>query len=185
MLGLHCCAGTFSSCSTWRLLSSYGAQASHCGALFCYGARTLDTWASLPVVTEKAMATHSSVITWRIPGTGGPWWAAIYGVAQSWTRMKQLSSSSSSNTLPRLFLPWRHLQLPALVPRNFPGTGYSDSSPHRLSPSLSLSDSSAWAQGTAVDWLTLRGSGLTCFHLDDFQRGAEMWSLRRLAVVAG
>ena len=24
------------------------------------------------------------------------WWAAIYGVAQSWTRLKQLSSSSSS-----------------------------------------------------------------------------------------
>ena len=27
---------------------------------------------------------------------GGAWWAAIYGVAQSWTRLKQLSSSSSS-----------------------------------------------------------------------------------------
>ena len=30
---------------------------------------------------EKEMATHSSVLTWRIPG--GAWWAAIYGVAQS------------------------------------------------------------------------------------------------------
>ena len=27
---------------------------------------------------------------------GGAWWAAIYGVAQSWTQLKQLSSSSSS-----------------------------------------------------------------------------------------
>ena len=27
---------------------------------------------------------------------GGAWWAAIYGVAQSWTRLKRLSSSSSS-----------------------------------------------------------------------------------------
>ena len=35
-------------------------------------------------VLEKAMATHSSVLAWRIPGTGA-WWAAIYGVAQSWT----------------------------------------------------------------------------------------------------
>ena len=26
------------------------------------------------------------------------WWAAAYGVAQSWTRLKQLSSSSSSRT---------------------------------------------------------------------------------------
>ena len=27
------------------------------------------------------------------PRDGGPWWAAIYGVAQSWTRLKRLSSS--------------------------------------------------------------------------------------------
>ena len=32
------------------------------------------------------------VLAWRIPGTGGAWWAAIYGVAQSWTRLKWLSS---------------------------------------------------------------------------------------------
>ena len=30
------------------------------------------------------------------PRDGGAWWAAIYGVAQSWTRLKWLSSSSSS-----------------------------------------------------------------------------------------
>ena len=29
------------------------------------------------------------------PREGGDWWAAVYGVAQSWTRLKQLSSSSS------------------------------------------------------------------------------------------
>ena len=34
---------------------------------------------------EKEMATHSSVLAWRIPGTGRASWAAIYGVAQSWT----------------------------------------------------------------------------------------------------
>ena len=87
---------------------------------------------------EKAMAAHSSVLAWRIPGTGEPgglrsmgslrvrhnwatslsragegndnplqcsclenpgdgeaWWAAVYGVAQSRTRLKRLSSSSS------------------------------------------------------------------------------------------
>ena len=32
--------------------------------------------------TEKEMATHSSVLAWRIPGTGA-WWAAVYGVAES------------------------------------------------------------------------------------------------------
>ena len=31
------------------------------------------------------------------PRDGGAWWAAIYGVAQSWTRLKGLSSSSSHN----------------------------------------------------------------------------------------
>ena len=40
---------------------------------------------------EKEMATHSSVLAWRIPGMGGAWWATVYGVAQSRTR---LSSSS-------------------------------------------------------------------------------------------
>ena len=33
------------------------------------------------------------------PRDGGAWWAAIYGVAQSRTRLKQLSSSSSSRYL--------------------------------------------------------------------------------------
>ena len=30
------------------------------------------------------------------PMNGGAWWAAVYGVSQSLTRQKQLSSSSSS-----------------------------------------------------------------------------------------
>ena len=89
--------------------------------------------------TEKAMASHSSTLAWKIPRVeepgglpsmgswrvrhdwatllscigegngnplqcsclenprdGGAWWAAIYGVAQSRTRLKWLSSSSSS-----------------------------------------------------------------------------------------
>ena len=32
------------------------------------------------------------------PRDGGAWWAAVYGVAQNWTRLKQLSSSSSIET---------------------------------------------------------------------------------------
>ena len=32
------------------------------------------------------------------PREGGAWWAAVYGVAQSWTRLKWLSSSSSSSS---------------------------------------------------------------------------------------
>ena len=47
-------------------------------------------------VTEKEMATHSSVLALRIPGTGKPGWAGVYGVSQSWTRLKRLSNRSSS-----------------------------------------------------------------------------------------
>ena len=107
----------------------------------------LSTWAegllnNILVVSEKAMAPHSSTLAWKIPwmeepgrlqsvgsrrvghdwatslsfftscigeGNGNPlqcsclenprdgraWWAAVYGVAQSRTLLKRLSSSSS------------------------------------------------------------------------------------------
>ena len=45
---------------------------------------------------EKEMAAHSSVLAWRIPGTGSLV-AAVCGVAQSRTRLMRLSSSSSSS----------------------------------------------------------------------------------------
>ena len=35
------------------------------------------------------------------PRDGGAWWAAVYGVAQSWTRLKRLSSSSSNDVKKR------------------------------------------------------------------------------------
>ena len=44
---------------------------------------------------EKEMATHSSVLAWRIPGTGEPGGLLSIGVAQSRTRLKGLSSSRS------------------------------------------------------------------------------------------
>ena len=34
---------------------------------------------------EKETAAHSSILAWGIPGTGGAWWAAVYGVAESRT----------------------------------------------------------------------------------------------------
>ena len=45
---------------------------------------------------EKEMATHSSVLAWRIPGTGEPGGLPSIGL-QSRTRLKRFSSSSSSS----------------------------------------------------------------------------------------
>ena len=45
---------------------------------------------------EKEMATHSKCSCLENPRDGEAWWATVYGVAQSRTRLKRLSSSSSS-----------------------------------------------------------------------------------------
>ena len=105
------------------------------------GTFTLYIYSLLYLCLEKAMATHSSTLAWKIPGTEEPgslqsmgllrvgqtewlhfhfslscigegngnplqcsclenprdwgaWWAAVYGVTQSRTRLKRLSSSS-------------------------------------------------------------------------------------------
>ena len=50
------------------------------------------------------------------PRDGGAWWAAFYGVAQSWTRPKWLSSRLVKTFLPKskhLLIPW--LQSPSAV----------------------------------------------------------------------
>ena len=36
---------------------------------------------------EEGMATHSSILAWRIPMDRGAWRAAVHGVAQSQTRL--------------------------------------------------------------------------------------------------
>ena len=50
---------------------------------------------------EKEMATHSSVLAWRIPGMGEPSGLLSLG-SQSWTRLKRLSSNSSSKCFIKL-----------------------------------------------------------------------------------
>ena len=45
---------------------------------------------------EKEMATHSSVLAWRIPGMGEPGGLPSMG-SQSQTRLKRLSSSSKNS----------------------------------------------------------------------------------------
>ena len=45
---------------------------------------------------EKEMGNPLQCSCLGNPRDGGAWWASIYGVTQSWTRLKRLSSSSSS-----------------------------------------------------------------------------------------
>ena len=55
----------------------------------------LEMYLLLPSILEKAMATQYSCL--KNPMDRGAWWGAIYGVTQSWTWLKRLSSSSSSS----------------------------------------------------------------------------------------
>ena len=39
---------------------------------------------------EEGMATHSSILAWRIPMDRGARWARVHGVLKSWTRPSDL-----------------------------------------------------------------------------------------------
>ena len=36
---------------------------------------------------EEGMATHSSILAWRIPMDRGPWWATVHKVTKSRTQL--------------------------------------------------------------------------------------------------
>ena len=55
------------------------------------------------------MATHSSILAWKIPMDRGAWWATVHGVARSWTQLSDqtrthapflIHSGLSANLLP-------------------------------------------------------------------------------------
>ena len=37
---------------------------------------------------EEEMATHSSILVWKITMYRGAWWATVRGVTESWTRLR-------------------------------------------------------------------------------------------------
>ena len=39
---------------------------------------------------EEGMATHSSILAWRIPMDGGAWQVTVHRVAKRWARLKHL-----------------------------------------------------------------------------------------------
>ena len=51
------------------------------------GVQSLDWEDSL----KEDMATHSSILAWRIPMDGGAWRAAVHGVTKSQTRLSNLA----------------------------------------------------------------------------------------------
>ncbi|XDA89581.1 hypothetical protein R6Z07F_019185 [Ovis aries] len=68
---------------------------------------------------EEEMATHSSVLAWRIPGTGEPGGLPSM-VSHSRTRLKRLSSSSSSSNTHKWFKIQKLRSLPPIsVPQAF------------------------------------------------------------------
>ena len=69
---------------------------------------------------EKEMATHSSVLAWRIPGTLEPGGLLSVG-SQSRTRLKRLSSSSSSSSLCLRRRQWQ--PTPVFLPGESQGRG--------------------------------------------------------------
>ena len=47
---------------------------------------------------EESMATHSSILAWRIPMNRGAWWATVHSrIAKSWPRLTQLSTLTHTN----------------------------------------------------------------------------------------
>ena len=43
---------------------------------------------------EKGMATHSSILAWRIPMGRGAWWATVYGLAKESDTAEQLKTTT-------------------------------------------------------------------------------------------
>ena len=40
------------------------------------------------------MATHSSILVWRIPMDRGAWEATVHGVTKNWTRLSDLTATN-------------------------------------------------------------------------------------------
>ena len=53
---------------------------------------------------EEGMATHTSILAWRIPWAEGPGGATVHGVTKSQTPLKQLSTERSYKHLIELYV---------------------------------------------------------------------------------
>ena len=44
---------------------------------------------------EEDMATHSSILAWKITTDRGAWWGTVYWVTKSWTRLSDQAQHST------------------------------------------------------------------------------------------
>ena len=96
--------GTHSSALAWKI--PWTEEPGGCSP---WGCKELDMTEQLhfhfsPPCTEEGSGNPLQCSCLENPRDGGAWWAAIYGVAQSRTRLKQLSSSSNSSGHTMLFI---------------------------------------------------------------------------------
>ena len=62
---------------------------------------------------EEGMAIHSSILAGRLPMDRGAWWAAVHGVAKSWTRLStQKNKQKYIQSLTIHHLSIRYVSLP-------------------------------------------------------------------------
>ena len=47
------------------------------------------------------MATHSSILTWRLPRDRVAWPTTVHKVSKSWTQLKQLSTAQHTGIYPK------------------------------------------------------------------------------------
>ena len=79
---------------------------------------------------EEGMATHSSILAWRIPVDRGAWRATVHGVAKSRTRLSDFTFTF------KLYSPWNSLGQNAgvgsrlLLQGIFPIQGLNPGLPH-------------------------------------------------------
>ena len=62
--------------------------------LLFHGYRLLQASQMALVVKNSPLATHSSILAWRIPMDRGAWRATVHGVTKSRTQLKQLSTQA-------------------------------------------------------------------------------------------
>ena len=105
------------------------------------------------------MATHFQYSCLENPRDGEAWWAAVCGVAQSWTRLKQLSSSSSSSGSDG-----KESAGNAGEPNSVPGLGRSpgegNDNPLQYSCLENSTDRGGW-------WVTIHGVSKSQTHLSN------------------